>query len=263
MIDFILHKKKQETAKRLLLQRLQQVKAQEKEAKRRRKAEKAVKKAAVCVGRKGMRMVDDSESSSSTSSESSDNERPPVLDRCRPPGVQAALPLGGFVEERTEEASAEVNNNNSNSNNDDGDGGGGDDEVAIGKPGMLTGSIGGTMGISSSGNSNIGGEGGRIKLEVCMGGRCQRSGADRLKAELERQVGLQAGTVVGCKCMGRCKHGPNVRLRHDYAEQTPYPPKESQSHPSSICCVGVGLEDVPPLVSSFLLTNLHSRPLPA
>lgn len=233
------------------------MKAQEKEAKRRRKAEKAVKKAAACVGRKGMQLVDDSESSSSTSSESSDSERPPVLDRCRPPGVEAALPSGGFVEERTEEASAEVNNNN-NSNNDDGD-----DEVAIGKPGMLTRSIGGMMGISSSGSSHIGGEGGRIKLEVCMGGRCQTLGADRLKAELERQVGLQAGTVVGCKCMGRCKHGPNVRLRHDYGERTPSPPKESQSHPSSICCVGVGLEDVPSLLSSFLLTNLHPRPLPA
>lgn len=158
------------------------------------------------------------------------------------------------MEERTEEASAKVNNNNSNNNNDDG---GGDDEVAIGKPGSLTGII------SSSNNNNIGDEGERIRLEVCMGGKCQRSGAGRLKAELERQVGLQAGTVVECKCMGRCKHGPNVRLRHDYGERTPSPPKESQSHPSSICCVGVGLEDVPSLVSSLLLTNLHPRPLPA
>lgn len=206
------------------------MKAQEDAAKRRRKAEKAVKKAAVCGGRKGIRMADDSESSSSTSSESSDSERPP-----------------GFVEERTGEARAKVGNKTN---------GGGDDEVAKGKPGILTGSIGG--GITSGSNNNIGGGGGgRIKLEVCTGGKCQRSGAGRLKAELERQVGLQAGTVVGCKCMGRCKQGPNVRLLHDCGEQTPSPPNESQSHPSSILCVGVGLEDVPSLVSSFLLANIR------
>lgn len=229
------------------------MKAQEKDAKRRRKAEKAVKKAApaVCGEREGMRMGDDSESSSSTSSESSDSERP-VLDttprRCHAPGVEAALQLGGFVEERTDEeaTSAKVITNNNN---------GGGDEVEAGKPGILEG-----MGISTS--SNVVGLGGRI--EVCMGGKCQRSGAGRLKVELERQVGLQ-GTVVGCKCMGRCKHGPNVRLRHDCGELllTPSPPK-SQSHPSSsICCVGVGLEDVPSLVSSFLVTNLDPQPLSA
>ncbi|KAG0475924.1 hypothetical protein HPP92_012765 [Vanilla planifolia] len=48
------------------------------------------------------------------------------------------------------------------------------------------------------------------KIEVCMGGKCRKSGAMELLQEFERKVGIE-GAVVGCKCMGKCKQGgPNA-----------------------------------------------------
>ena len=49
------------------------------------------------------------------------------------------------------------------------------------------------------------------KIEICMGGKCKKLGAAALLEEFERKVGAE-GTVVACKCMGKCKTAPNVKV---------------------------------------------------
>lgn len=77
------------------------------------------------------------------------------------------------------------------------------------------------------------------KIEVCMGGKCKKSGAAVLLGELQRLVGVE-GAVSGCKCMGKCRDGPNVRILKG--------PSESVTNP---LCIGVGLEDVDLIMSNF------------
>ncbi|XP_019190450.1 PREDICTED: uncharacterized protein LOC109184848 [Ipomoea nil] len=52
------------------------------------------------------------------------------------------------------------------------------------------------------------------KIEVCMGGKCKKLGAEAILEELERVVEMEGGgvSVCGCKCLGKCKVGPNLRL---------------------------------------------------
>ncbi|KAK4492550.1 hypothetical protein RD792_003362 [Penstemon davidsonii] len=82
------------------------------------------------------------------------------------------------------------------------------------------------------------------KIEVCMGGKCKKSGAALLLDEFQRAVGIE-GAVSGCKCMGKCRDGPNVKVVEDNNVK-------SSSNP---LCVGVGLEDVGLIVSNFLGDN--------
>lgn len=76
------------------------------------------------------------------------------------------------------------------------------------------------------------------KIEVCMGGKCKKSGAAMLLENFQAAVGGEAA-VVGCKCMGKCKDGPNVRVRNE------------GDAVSSPLCIGVGLEDVESIVTNF------------
>lgn len=80
------------------------------------------------------------------------------------------------------------------------------------------------------------------KIEVCMGGKCKRSGALELMEEFNKKIGSE-GAVVGCKCMGKCKEGPNVRVLNHSDEATA--PKGNS------LCIGVGLEDVGTIVANF------------
>ncbi|KAJ1418729.1 Thioredoxin-like superfamily [Sesbania bispinosa] len=93
------------------------------------------------------------------------------------------------------------------------------------------------------------------RIEVCMGNKCKRSGAAALLQEFERVVGAEGGAVVGCKCMGKCKSGPNVRIQnsvdHDLAEGL----NDSVKIPANPLCIGVGLEDVDTIVARFLGEN--------
>ncbi|PKU59348.1 diacylglycerol O-acyltransferase 3 [Dendrobium catenatum] len=84
------------------------------------------------------------------------------------------------------------------------------------------------------------------KIEVCMGGKCKKSGAIGLLQELEKKVGIE-GAVVGCKCMGKCKEGPNVRIVSHYSLQD-----ELGEVSKKPLCIGVGLEDVSVIVANFL-----------
>ncbi|KAJ4832901.1 hypothetical protein Tsubulata_044524 [Turnera subulata] len=96
------------------------------------------------------------------------------------------------------------------------------------------------------------------RIEVCMGGKCKKFGGEALLQEFNKVVGgAEAGAgvaVVGCKCMGKCRDGPNVRLcnnslanagLHGDPASTPLPPK------SNPLCIGVALEDVGAIVSNF------------
>ncbi|MFS8034957.1 putative diacylglycerol O-acyltransferase [Helianthus anomalus] len=78
------------------------------------------------------------------------------------------------------------------------------------------------------------------KIEVCMGGKCKRSGAAMLLENFQAAVGGEA-TVVGCKCMGKCRDGPNVKVHSEDVE-----PAVTNS-----LCIGVGLEDVETIVTNF------------
>jgi len=80
------------------------------------------------------------------------------------------------------------------------------------------------------------------RIEVCMGGKCKKSGALALLQEFEKTVGT-GGAVIGCKCLGKCGLGPNVRLRSDVSAEG-----SARRNP---LCIGVGLEDVGTIVAGL------------
>lgn len=81
------------------------------------------------------------------------------------------------------------------------------------------------------------------KVEVCMGGKCKKSGAGALLEEFQRVVGIE-GAVSGCKCMGKCKEGPNVKVVNALDAVA--------TAASNALCIGVGLEDVNVIVANFI-----------
>jgi hypothetical protein len=87
------------------------------------------------------------------------------------------------------------------------------------------------------------------RIEVCMGGKCKKSGAAELLDKFQSVVGIE-GSVSGCKCMGKCRDGPNVKVVDGglLAEN-------SVRSPSNPLCIGVGLEDVDMIVANFLGDN--------
>ncbi|KAI3730202.1 hypothetical protein L6452_18879 [Arctium lappa] len=85
------------------------------------------------------------------------------------------------------------------------------------------------------------------KIEVCMGGKCKKSGAAVLLENIQKAVGNVVGegevAVVGCKCMGKCRDGPNVKVVNSSNNSVP------------LCmgmAMGVGLEDVDSIVNHYL-----------
>lgn len=91
------------------------------------------------------------------------------------------------------------------------------------------------------------------KIEVCMGGKCKKSGAATLIEEFQRAVGFNDDIVVsGCKCMGKCKNGPNVRVVN-----TPSYAATSARAPGNPLCLAVGVEDVGLIVSNFFGDESH------
>lgn len=82
------------------------------------------------------------------------------------------------------------------------------------------------------------GDGVSKRIEVCMGNKCRKSGGAALMEEFERVMGVE-GAVVGCKCMGKCRDGPNVKVVEGGGGRNPL-------------CIGVGLEDVGLIVANLL-----------
>ncbi|KAL5700598.1 hypothetical protein ACHQM5_026023 [Ranunculus cassubicifolius] len=84
------------------------------------------------------------------------------------------------------------------------------------------------------------------RIDVCMGGKCKKFGAEALMNELDRKIGVE-GAVVGCKCMGKCKNAPNVRVSSKSNKKS----TEGKGLTNPLY-LGVGLEDVDLIVSNFL-----------
>lgn len=96
-----------------------------------------------------------------------------------------------------------------------------------------------------------------VKIEVCMGGKCKKAGSMDLLREFEEKVGAEGGVVVvGCKCMGKCKEGPNVRVSSCGSGTTGITGTvqggESVRVLRNQLCIGVGLDDVGTIVAHFL-----------
>nr|WDA53468.1 diacylglycerol acyltransferase 3 [Erycina pusilla] len=90
------------------------------------------------------------------------------------------------------------------------------------------------------------------KIEVCMGGKCKKSGAIGLLQEFEKKIGVE-GVVVACKCMGKCKDGPNVRIVNGCSSKGELADVVSES--KKPLCIAVGLEDVSTIVANFFSEN--------
>ena len=59
------------------------------------------------------------------------------------------------------------------------------------------------------------------KVQVCTGKACRKKGSEAMLAALQVQAKSQPGvSVVACKCLDKCKAGPNVQLSE--AAQIPH-----------------------------------------
>ncbi|XP_043696375.1 diacylglycerol O-acyltransferase 3 [Telopea speciosissima] len=215
-------------ASEVLLAQLGKLRAQEKELKRRRKEEKAKLKAAL------MKPRDDNESSSSSSSESSDSECEKIVDMKQLRNRALAEPqstseLEALVTtsnlQTKEQRIAEVNEDHSLKSFCNGDR-----------------RVGGSTVVVAASPAE--------KIEVCMGGKCMKMGAAVLLEEFEKMVGVE-GAVVGCKCMGKCRDGPNVRVLNACDKNSSDGMERSVRPATNPLCLGVGLENVGEIVANF------------
>lgn len=69
--------------------------------------------------------------------------------------------------------------------------------------------------------------------------------------EFERQMSGE-GAVVGCKCMGKCKNGPNVRVSTAVGGIQSEGMDDSVRSPTNPLYIGVGLEDVSLIVANLI-----------
>lgn len=60
------------------------------------------------------------------------------------------------------------------------------------------------------------------------------------------------GTAVGCKCMGKCQNGPNVKVSDCPSEAEDMRMEISVHPPLYPLCIGVGLGDVGVIVTQLL-----------
>ncbi|ONI27751.1 hypothetical protein PRUPE_1G103600 [Prunus persica] len=244
-----------EDAEALLLKQLEQLRAEEKELKRKRKEEKARLKA------ERMKNMVDSESSSSSSSESSESEcgelvdmnrlrseapAKPILDSLQPfnhqEGAVLTLPSSLAIATHQENTTVEHVTEFGISQNQEAECCSGTSTSCV----SSSGSIGHNDALSSSvmGAS-------ALKIEVCMGNKCKKSGGGALLEEFERVMGVE-GTVVGCKCMGKCKNGPNIRVSNTVGGIQSEGTDDSVRVPTNPLYIGVGLEDVSLIVANLI-----------
>ncbi|XP_040990564.1 diacylglycerol O-acyltransferase 3 [Juglans microcarpa x Juglans regia] len=239
----------------VLMSQLQHLRAAE-ELKKRRKQENAKLKD------RQMNIMLDCESSSS-SSESSDSECEDVIDMSflrSEPLTQATLPVLDEVQlvsqenattltlpsRLTQEGSAVVSDGLGDLKSEN--------EVER------------CTGIGTSSSSNSFGHNDRCssvngsptkRIEVCMGGKCKKSGAAILLEEFGKVIGVE-GAAVGCKCLGKCRDGPNVRILNSVDGSEAEGADVSVRTPLNPLCIGVGLDDVGVIVSNFFGDELIS-----
>ncbi|CAH9094396.1 unnamed protein product [Cuscuta epithymum] len=93
-------------------------------------------------------------------------------------------------------------------------------------------------------------------FEVCMGGKCKKSGAQAILEELQNAVvGVPDVSVCGCKCMGKCKVGPNVRLSSTAVCHDVLHDNNNNNNNGGLArsvYQSVGIQDVSLMASNFL-----------
>ncbi|KAB2625072.1 hypothetical protein D8674_016732 [Pyrus ussuriensis x Pyrus communis] len=242
-----------EGAEELLLKQLEQLRAEEKELKKKRKEEKARFKA------EWMKTMVDSESSSSLSSESSGSECGDAVDMKR---LQTEVPVQPMVDvlqpfAHQEGASLTILSSLTTIKRTQlwiiGI------ELGILQIGQKAECCNGTS-TSCSSSGSIGVDDAVIssvvgvsakRIEVCMGNKCKKSGGGALLKEFERQMVVE-GTVVGVKCMGKCKNGPNVRVSSTIDGIQSEGMDDSIRTPTNPLYIGVGMEDVSLIVANLI-----------
>ncbi|XP_062108794.1 diacylglycerol O-acyltransferase 3-1 [Humulus lupulus] len=229
-----------------LLTQLEQLRAEEKELKMKRKQLKAKLKAERMAS-----MMHCESSSSSSSSESSDSECDEVVDMKQLRSEPISQPLqedNGLppIPEDSVKLLLSLPSSVTTSSTDALIRKG---ESELGKPSISS------YGSSSIGHVNGGGLCNKKVVEVCMGNKCKKSGSVALVEEFERVMGAE-GAVVGCKCMGKCKAGPNVRVLNRVAD-------ESVRTVANPLCIGVGLEDVNHIVANLFREDTKDMGLAA
>ncbi|KDP28340.1 hypothetical protein JCGZ_14111 [Jatropha curcas] len=211
-------------ATEFLLAELRHLKSEQKEQKRKRKEEKAS-----LIN--GEAPVDSTSSSSSSSSDSSDSDCEVVMDVSR----LGNTAVKQFIENETEHANYREQAT----------------LAEISTPVLETTESFNVLNIEEDCRSNCSNESentgmavaGGKKIEICMGGKCKKMGAIALLEEFEKKVGKE-GAVVGCKCMGKCKNAPNVKVSNCSTGL--------QGESTLSLCMGVGLEDVDAIVANLL-----------
>lgn len=229
----------------MLLAQLQELKAEKKEIKRQRKEEKSKLKAL------RMKSKMECKGDSSSSSESSDDECGEVIDMNRlkieSGTVNDCLPV-------SQESTLTIPSTPNVA-----------EEMSIGVCNLQISSTSGVSNVdnlySSQGNS-LATESLSRKIEVCMGGKCKKLGAATLMDEFQKAVGVE-GSVVGCKCMGKCKSAPNVKVLNSIDGIQGEVQDDSVRMPANPLCIGVGLEDVGTIVSNFFGANQNDLGLAA
>lgn len=83
-----------------------------------------------------------------------------------------------------------------------------------------------------------------------MGIKCKKSGAAALLEEFGKVINVE-GAVVGCKCLGKCRDGPNVRVLNGADGSEADGADVSIRTPLNPLCIGVGLDDVGVIVANF------------
>ncbi|XWS46381.1 hypothetical protein CRYUN_Cryun14cG0060900 [Craigia yunnanensis] len=96
------------------------------------------------------------------------------------------------------------------------------------------------------------------KIEICTGGKCKKMGAAALLEEFERKVGAE-GTVVACKCMGKCKTAPNIRVLNSPSGTEERISEDSVRLGINPTCTGVGLQDVDLIVANLLVKDIDDE----
>ncbi|GMJ09269.1 diacylglycerol acyltransferase 3 [Hibiscus trionum] len=232
----------------VLLAQLQKLKSEQKELKRKLKEERAQLKAT--LGK--------SESSSSSSSESSDSECGEVVDmkalrtKALKPSVEIEQPTDNALKRQEEietEAPTAAEESTLTSSLLELENSDSTPKIRVRVPRI---GFDGECCSSSNGfkddhsNSLLEGTSTK-KIEVCMGGKCKKLGAPALLEEFEKKVGAD-GTVVACKCMGKCRTAPNVRVSNTASRIN----EESVRLGINPTCTGVGLQDVDLILANLL-----------
>ncbi|XP_057476128.1 diacylglycerol O-acyltransferase 3-like [Actinidia eriantha] len=247
----------------LLLGQLEQLRAEEREIKRKKKEEKAKMEAAANMQKR----LDCESSSSSSSSESNDSEcgevgginslKTEALARSAGNDSQPLIPqaTSTLPSGLTQESNTTIELQSSvippSRMNQEGrmteEGCVGCSSLNLLEPQCFT----STTSNTSCNSLRVGaydGDGGRSvaaekKIGVCMGGKCKKSGAVALLEEFQRVLGVEG--AVECKCMGKCRNAPNVRILNGVQAD------DSVRAPTNPLFIGVGFEDVNLIVANY------------